>query len=239
MSVNIVKILRKMYFLQDVFINVLSLAHPPIEHKIAKIQALKKAFYQCFLEDIKGDYLEFGVYEGTSFIAAFLNDYRINSSKSNRKFLGFDSFEGFKFTDDIDKHPSFKEGSLKSSYEFVNKRVRRIIRNRAEFKLIKGYFEDIIKDKTALDFGVTKVAVTLIDCDLYVPARIALDFIKPSFQEGAIIILDDYFAYKGSKEKGVAGAFELFKNSNKNFEFRRMFDYYGGCAFIVSKISKG
>ena len=77
----------------------------------------------------------------------------------------------------------------------------------------------------------------MIDCDLHTPAKIALDFIKDSLQEGSILLLDDYFAYKGNKKKGVSGAFELFKSANKNFEFRRMFDYgLGGVAFIISRI---
>ncbi|RJQ17483.1 MAG: hypothetical protein C4560_08640 [Nitrospiraceae bacterium] len=232
-------ILGKMYFLQNMVIDVLSSVHPSIEHNITKIQALKKAFFHCSLEKLEGDYMEYGVFEGTSFISAFMNDYRINKSRTNRKYIGFDSFEGFKFSEDIDKHPFFREGDFKSSYDFVQKRVSKKLKDRAEFRLIKGYLEDTLKDKTPMDFGVEKIAVSLIDCDLHVPARMALNFMKGSLQEGSIIILDDYFAYKGSMEKGVAGAFELFKDANRHIEFRRMFDYgYGGAGFIVSKIHK-
>jgi len=234
------KIFRRMYFLHNIVISMLSIANPYIQwvgHNITKIQALKKAFFYCFVEKVDGDYLEFGVFEGASFISAFLSDFRVNNYKSNRRFLGFDSFEGFKITENIDKHPLFKEGNFKSDYEFTEKRIRKVIKNHAEYKIVKGRFEDVIQNKTALDFGVSKIAVVLIDCDLHTPAKIALDFIKDSLQEGAILLLDDYFAYKGNRKKGVSGAFELFKSANKNFEFRRIFDYgYGGVAFIISRI---
>lgn len=235
------KIFRRMYFLHDIVINMLSLANPYkqwVGHNAAKIQALKKAFFYCFVEKIEGDYLEFGVFEGASFMAAFLTDYRVNGYRTKRKFLGFDSFEGFKVSEDIDTHPFFKEGNFKSGYEFTDNRIKKTVKGRAEYRLIKGCFEDVIKGKGARDFGVSKIAVVLIDCDLHTPAKIAFDFIRGSLQEGSIVILDDYFAYRGNKDKGVCGAFELFKKGNKNFEFRKMFDYgFGGAVFVVSKIN--
>ena len=53
-----------------------------------------------------------------------------------------------------------------------------------------------------------------IDTDLMNPSKIALDFIKPILQQGSIIILDDYFAYKGNSNKGTAGALKNFLNDD-------------------------
>ena len=74
----------------------------------------------------------------------------------------------------------------------------------------------------------------MIDCDLKESTKLALEFIKPSLQEGTILIFDDFLDYKGSMVKGECGAFEDFKKSYPNFLFRRAFDYgYRGRAFIV------
>ena len=81
------KIFRRMYFLHNIVISMLSIANPYIQwvgHNITKIQALKKAFFYCFVEKVDGDYLEFGVFEGASFISAFLSDFRVNNYRRIR-----------------------------------------------------------------------------------------------------------------------------------------------------------
>ena len=77
----------------------------------------------------------------------------------------------------------------------------------------------------------------MIDCDLKESTELALEFIKPSLQEGTILIFDDFLDYKGSMEKGECGAFEEFKKLYPYILFRRAFDYgYRGRAFIVYNI---
>ena len=50
------------------------------------------------------------------------------------------------------------------------------------------------------------------------------------------IVFDDYLAYRGSLEKGVAGAFKDFQERNPEMQFRRAFDYgYGGQGFVRSR----
>ena len=92
--------------------------------------------------------------------------------------------------------------------------------------------------KTTSDLNIKKSSIILIDCDLKESTKIALEFSKPSLQQGTIIIFDDFNYYKGDTEKGEYGAFEEFKKKNSNIRFRRIFDYgYCGRAFIVSKIN--
>ena len=66
---------------------------------------------------------------------------------------------------------------------------------------------------------------------------LALNFARPSFQEGTIIIFDDFNFYKGNSNKGEYGAFEEFKSRNPNIKFRKIFDYgYSGRAFIIANL---
>ncbi len=52
-----------------------------------------------------------------------------------------------------------------------------------------------------------------------------------------VIILDDFYSFKGASNKGVAGAFNEFCQDNPGLLFRKVFDYgYGGVAYILSEI---
>ncbi len=228
---------KRSYWLQTLVVRWVSALHPAIEHNVQKTQAIKKAFYFAFLEQVEGDYLEFGTFEGTSLIAAFENDRRFQTSAiSNRAFWGFDSFEGFKYFNERDRHPFFKEREFASSYEQTQRRLEKHFKNRAKWCLVKGYFEETIQAKSACDFGIEKVSVALIDCDLGTPALIAFNFMAPALQKGTVLILDDYFAYKGSQHEGVAGAFQKFQSEHPHLVFRRLFDYgHGGQGFVLAE----
>ena len=221
-------------FLQNIVVNFISLLHPSVMHNLGKIGMIKKALWHCEIEKIDGSYFEFGTYQGTSLLAAVKIHEKI-SSKINRDFYGFDDFDkGFKYFDDKDKHPFFKEGDFVSSYEKARKRFRKY----KNVNLINGYFKDTIAGKKQKDIcNNDKCAVIFIDCDLMNPAYIALNFIKPILQQGSIIIIDDYFSYRGDEKLGTSGAFYKFLNENKNIKVREYCSYgYGGKSFIVSSV---
>ena len=80
------------------------------------------------VEEIEGDYLEFGVYTGSSFchsIRCVKTYTKIYSSISSTRFYGFDSFQGFGELPDKDRHPIYKDVHYETSYEKVDSRVRR------------------------------------------------------------------------------------------------------------------
>lgn len=227
---------KRSHWLQTLIVRLLTALPPAIEHNIEKTRAIKKAFYFAFLEHIEGDYLEFGTFEGTSLIAAFESDLNFRTPDTpSRTFWGFDSFEGFKYFNEQDRHPFFKEGEFAGSYQQTQQRLEKHIKARAKWNLVKGYFENTIQVKTASDFGIDKISVAFIDCDLGTPAMLALNFIQPALQNGTILILDDYFAYQGSLRTGVAGAFQQFQSDHPQLVFRRLFDYgYGGQGFVLA-----
>lgn len=187
-----------------------------------------------------GDYLEFGVFTGSSFnFAMKINKKmeKIFKRKIDTQFIGFDSFDGFGEIKPHDENPSFKNSFFK-----VNKKkiIRNIEKNskKQNFKLIEGFYQQTLKNKYTNDYGINKSRIIMIDCDLKESTTLALNFAKPSLQEGTIIIFDDFNFYKGNRNKGEFGAFEDFKNQNPNIIFRRVFDYgYSGRAFIISSVS--
>ena len=120
------KFAKKAHWLQTQVVKGIACTAPAIGHNIDKIRAIKKAFHFVNMESVPGDYLEFGMYEGTSFIGAFECHMQTRQSYTPpRKFWGFDSFEGFKYSSNADAHPFFQEGEFKSSYESTCRRIAR------------------------------------------------------------------------------------------------------------------
>ena len=232
------KLARRVRWIQVLVIKSVARIHPTIYHNVEKILAFKKAFFWVDLDNTEGDYVEIGMFEGNSFIGA-LESHLISKQPGtpDRVFWGFDSFEGFKYFSARDKHPFWKQGQLKVNYEVTRKRVEKYFRNRAAWHITRGYVEETVGGKSALEFGIKRIAVAFIDCDLGEPTRVALDFMRPALQEGSIIILDDYFAYRGSLCQGEAGAFRDFREKYPELVFRRMFDYgLGGRAYILANV---
>lgn len=209
-----------------------------LEHNIGKYMAIKKALYLTALDKVEGDYLEFGVFTGSSFICAmrthkslrYLGDIETN-------FHGFDSFEGFGEISEYDRHSFYIDNTFKVDSKKIIKEIEKYGKG-INVKITKGFFSQTIKGKDSKNnFNIDKIRCILIDCDLKDSTKIALDFSKNSLQQGTIIILDDYFSFRGDSKKGVAGAFNEFCENNLNLKFRKIFDYgYGGVAYILSEI---
>lgn len=230
----LLQIAKSSHFLQNLVIKMVAGIHPSIEHNMDKVKMIKKAFWHCELEKIDGAYFEFGVYEGSSLYAATQIEKKIHSAYQ-RHFYGYDSFDdGFKYFDDRDKHPFFKEGDFKSSYD---KTLRRFKGN-DRVHLIKGYFEETVQGKNIADrYPGTACAIVFIDCDLMGPAKIALQYVRPALQPGSVIILDDYWAYRGDLSKGTAGALKDFLQDNPTIQVREYYNYgHGGKSFIVISV---
>jgi len=231
--------LAKLNFLQNTASRLLSGINPAVIHNIEKYLALKKVHYLSAVEDIEGDYLEFGVYTGSSFchsIRCVDKLKKIQPSVNFTRFFGFDSFEGFGDLSEDDIHPFYTNENFETSYESVNKRVRKMVGD-MEYVLVKGFFNESLKLGVE-SYGIKKTRILFVDSDTYSSSIDAFRFVLPTIQEGSYIVLDDFFSYKGSKEKGVAKAFEEFIQEGA-LSVRRVLDYgMGGCVFVVSKIGK-
>ena len=79
------------------------------------------------------------------------------------------------------------------------------------------------------------MAVVNINSDIYQPAKLALDFIKPMMVQGTIVLFDDWYSYALHPMKGEVRALKEFESENKNILFSPWRDYdSAGRAFIVT-----
>ncbi len=228
---------KRTFILQDVLSWVSSGIPGILVHNFGKYLALKRAFYMTAIESLDGDYLEFGIYTGSSFTCA-LREYRKTQiyGRTKTRFFGFDSFTGFGKITEEDRHPFYTNGF----FSIDERKVENFIKKKSEgekIKIVKGYFEDTIKGKKCEDFSIKKIRIAFIDCDLKKPSKIALDFITDGLQQGTIIILDDFFSYKGNSKKGTSGAFVSWLEENPAIKVRELFTYGAlGKAYIIESV---
>jgi O-methyltransferase len=142
------------------------------------------------VKDLPGNFAEFGVYRGQTLLTLALH---IQQTGQRRIFHGFDSFEGFDDSVDIDlalagktdsqlKKGGFNDTSLESVMHRVNAlRLNNVVR------LHKGYFE------TTLPAYPSEVyALAHVDCDIYQSYLTCMNYVYPKMVKGGVILLDEY-----------------------------------------------
>lgn len=234
----LLRLLKSNFILQNMASLILSRIPPMIEHNVAKYAALRKAFYLTALDQLEGDYLEFGVFTGSSFVFAMrIHDKLRYLGNTPTRFFGFDSFSGFGEISEHDKHPFY----LDSIFTVDADRVIRNIKSKAkkaQVEIVKGYFQDTLSGRAATALGIKKARVIFIDCDLKDPAALVLKFVLPAIQQGTVLVMDDFFSYSGDDAKGVKGAFDEFCASQPQLRWRHICDYgFGGVAMMCSSVS--
>jgi O-methyltransferase len=184
--------------------------------------------------DSLGDYVEFGVYNGTSLIAMdrVLNELGLN----HVRLFGFDSFEGLPGTAEFDDAGYWQPGAYQSDMEFTlrvlktyNVRMERVV-------LIKGFFESTLTPELKQTHRLQKASVIMVDCDMYLSAKEVLRFCQQLIVDEAMVVFDDWhtLADKGLGEKR---AFDEFLNEHSCLEANEFGDYppYGKVFFVKQK----
>ena len=166
--------------------------------------------------DAIGDYLEFGVFYGSSL--ACMHKVLDELGVRHTRLFGFDSFEGLPES----LHPDDKvwgAGEFKSSYAYAREFLteRGVDWNRVF--LTKGWFSDTLIPSFIQQERLKKAGLIMVDCDMYVSAKQALDFCGPLIQDEAIVFFDDWNS--GGLAEGGQGekrAFDEFLKQNPGFQ---------------------
>ena len=229
--------LAKFEFLQDWASALMARIPPAVAHNLEKYHALKKVHYLTAIEELDGDYLEFGVYTGSSFchsIRCCRSLAALHPRIVECGFFGFDSFSGFGTLAEDDRHPFYADQNFATRVGDVERRVARVARG-LRTRLVPGLFSDTLKAGAAA-FGIAKARVIFVDSDTHASASEALQFCLPAIQAGTYVVLDDFFAYRGNEQRGVARAFGEFIDSGR-LRVRQVFTYgMGGAAYVVSGV---
>ncbi|MGQ0697169.1 MAG: TylF/MycF/NovP-related O-methyltransferase [Panacagrimonas sp.] len=161
---------------------------------------LKEESFEYF-----GDYLEFGVSRGTSM--SCMSRLLRNAGLKRVRMIGFDSFEGM-------PQESVDQGWTPGGFHSTEFATRRYLSNRgvpmSQVTLVKGWFEDTLKEETKSRLGIATARVMMVDCDIYTATRDVLRFCAPLIPERALMIFDDWGWRSDVGECGQKEAFEEF-----------------------------
>lgn len=211
--------------------------------------ALHKCWGHIFSNHLFGDYVEFGVYHGDSFLQSikqlqqfkkWLEDQK-NSSEKWRVdvsinsplnqavyFHGLDTFEGMPRNNE--NNFIFHEKSFLSCYEKLLDRIQKV--NFSNFYLYKGKFNES-KKEILKNLKDRKISIANIDCDIYNSTVDSFSIIENFLQIGSIILLDDYNAFNADNLKGQRKALNEYKKETK-WILEPFFSYmFSGQAFLV------
>ena len=188
-----------------------------LRYKIAKRRKQLFGDIADFIEynEIEGDYFEFGCHSAFG-LSIFFKEIKIRKLKQIR-FFAFDSFEGFPEINDIDKYHAMHRGMLKYSYNDFLQVLK--VNRMSEVISFKGFFDDVLTDDLKSRNTMTKAAIIFIDCDLYTSTKEVLKFIRSMLQTGTVIIFDDYWIYRGDKNRGGQKALTEFQQMYPNIQF--------------------
>lgn len=203
---------------------------------VANHQAvLDSAIGLKMINNVEGDYLEFGVFRGDRITQAYETATFISKqirtgsdpylAKANvgpldeMRFFGFDSFEGLPQANTIDVVEGQEEwigkGGFAATLDEVTKLLPRKGIESGRIKLVKGWFNETLTEQTKKNLDLKAAAIVYIDSDFYESAVPALEFVTDLLVDGSILIFDDWWIFKGRKDRGEQRAFHEWQEKHK------------------------
>ena len=219
-----------------------------------KWNVLEAAIAFSVANNIAGDYLEFGVYRGGSFIHAWhshreiFERYAIAQQRhaddaylrSKMRFFAFDSFEGLPESDQSEI-PLHWRGDHAMSFS-----ERRFLANLeaggvdlTDVATVPGYYDISLTPDVGPRLGLTRAAVVNVDCDLGISTVPVLEFVEDFLVDGTVLIFDDWFYYRGHPGRGERGAFEAWLARHPELVASELMRLYPTVAFILNQREPG
>jgi hypothetical protein len=194
---------------------------------------LSLAFKYAESESVKGDYAEFGIWTGRTFVEAcrIAPKYGVP-----RRFVAFDSFEGLPTLHGPDVGGPFATGDFKNSRAEFEARLRRARVPMNDVTIVEGWFDDTLAHPEQIH--LESVAVAWIDCDLYASTTPVLDYLTSRISPGSVLLFDDWYTFRASPHKGEMRACAEWLERNPSLMITpwRPF-HFAGQSFIVQRVA--
>ena len=177
-------------------------------------EELARAYQECLAllerrlgRDRIGDYVEFGVFYGTSLLA--MQQMSADAGLARIRLFGFDSFEGLPESAEAESEGIWRPGEFQASLRGARRHMTARGADWDRITLVPGWFEDTLTPATAERLGLEKASVIMVDCDLYSSAVASLRFAEPLIHDEAVVLFDDWHAGGlASRNEGERRAFE-------------------------------
>jgi hypothetical protein len=175
---------------------------------VTRMWALTQAFQYVQTNNILGDFVECGVWQGGNLI--LLSSLQA-SSESERMIYGFDTFTGMSIPSEYDKDmrgvsatvmmskKTKKDGDHSihafASLELVNQNLKN--NDSRNIRLVKGDVANTLLDQSNLP---SRISILRLDTDWYESTKIELEILYPLLSPGGVLIIDDYGHYAGARK---------------------------------------
>lgn len=181
---------------------------------------------------VEGDYLEFGVFKGDSLVRVHQwmqthwedfrgigDDHGVSISLdftflARKRFFAFDSFEGLPTSSRADTPIHFAKGTYSCGEAECRGNIGGQGGPTEQLVTVKGWFSHSLNAATIAHHEMKKASLIFIDCDLFEAAVEVFEFITPLIHDGTVILMDDFFRYRGHPRRGVQGAFNAWRQKH-------------------------
>ena len=181
---------------------------------------------------VEGDYLEFGVFEGASFAEAFRaveRERRIVARQVARspalvqwlaakpRFFAFDSFAGVP-DGEADRQADYGAGAYACSESQFRANIAAKSVDMVRVVIVPGMYDQSLVPAVKELHQLRRAALIMIDCNLYESTMPVLDFITDLVGQGTVIIFHNWFRFKGDPRRGEQRACAEWLARNPQFE---------------------
>jgi len=190
-------------------IGIYNAVRPYTMTSLERVAALVNAIEYIVKKNIRGDFVECGVWRGGSSMAMALTLRELGVS--DRKIYLFDTYEGMSEPTEIDERNSDGESAITllkktkdsketdcvwaySSLQEVEMNMRKTGYSQDNIFFIKGRVEDTLPN------NITEIALLRLDTDWYKSTLHELECLYPSLVSRGVLIVDDYGYWRGSKQ---------------------------------------
>ncbi len=194
------------------------------------------AFAFCMNNKIEGDYAEFGVFQGRTFLEAWRSARRYGFR--DIKFWAFDSFEGLPEISGKDADGPFVTGEFSCTRQQFERNLAKFGFDLKRLRAVEGFYDQTLRSPKSGALELERVAIAWIDCDLYESTVPVLEFLTDRLVNGAILIFDDWYCFDGGPDKGEQLACAEWLQANPHLRLVEYQNYHaGGKSFIVNRLS--
>lgn len=155
------------------------------EHQVGRYLNFKSLIAEIVKDDLSGDILEFGSWQGLGLI-----EFDLLLGPSAKQIIGVDSFEGLPESSTIWNRGDFNNTSI----EHVQSNLHRYAQNSHRIKLVKGWFSD--RSTAEQIYALTdSVCLVHFDADLGSSTTEALRIVEPFLimrKEPIYFVFDDW-----------------------------------------------
>jgi O-methyltransferase len=176
--------------------------------------------------DLRGDYYEFGVWKGRSFVKAYKQAklYFHRDTFRGMRFVAFDSFEGLPASNERFLPTGYGEGAFNASLRTFENACRRGGIPSHQLNIVKGFFSELSDEREDLrHLRGGKIAICYIDCDVFEGGRDALNFITDKLQTGSMLIIDDWNRHHAIPTAGLRRAVSEWLERNPRVRLTQIF----------------